>query len=73
MDIQEESGYSVNDLDTTMENGSLDNSRILTGKGPVLWQRGGCTLSLLETVYWHDYIGNSLDNTKDTDQVWKVE
>ncbi|XP_048731868.2 ryanodine receptor-like isoform X6 [Ostrea edulis] len=30
MDIQEESGYSVNDLDTTMENGSLDNSRILT-------------------------------------------
>lgn len=32
MDIQEESGYSVNDLDTTMENGSLDNSRILTGR-----------------------------------------
>lgn len=32
MDIQEESGYSVNDLDTTIENGSLDNSRILTGR-----------------------------------------
>lgn len=48
LDIQEESGYSVNDLDTTMENGSLDNSRILTGKD---WSLTFGVDSLLSSIW----------------------